>query len=388
MSTRDQQTVELVGNRSAANATPPTAVELAQVTKSFGRVAAVSDVSLEIREGEFFSLLGPSGCGKTTTLRMIGGFEFPDAGAIRIQGLDVTSIPANKRNTNMVFQHYELFPHMTVGQNIAYGLKVKHLPKQEIQSRVAAMLETVGVAGLEDRQAKQLSGGQQQRVALARALVNQPAVLLLDEPLSALDAKLRKHVQIELKAIQNRLKTTFIYVTHDQEEALLLSDRLGIMNNGRVLQVGTPREIYEEPASPFVADFVGMLNDFAITVDERLNESVVAMTTQPGQRIAVLAGPSAQIGDRLHVAVRPERIRLTAGDAQPIEHGGEQHSRVTGVVAEVMYLGPLTSYLVDTDGIGRIVSQQASGHREQTPRPGDRVQLSWDVEAAFLLAED
>ena len=388
MNRRDRQTVELLGDQRAGNGTVLTAVDLAHITKRFGQVPAVSDVCLEIREGEFFSLLGPSGCGKTTTLRMIAGFEHPDAGTIRIQGLDVTGTPANKRNTNMVFQHYELFPHMTVGQNVAYGLRVKRLPKQEIQSRVAAMLETVGVAGLEARQAKQLSGGQQQRVALARALVNQPAVLLLDEPLSALDAKMRKHVQLELKAIQSRLKTTFVYVTHDQEEALLLSDRLGIMNDSRLLQVGTPREIYEEPASPFVADFVGMLNDFTITVNERLDGSLVAMTIQPGQQIAVLAGPSAGLGEKLHVAIRPERIRLTVPDAKPTEHDGERHSSVMGIVAEVMYLGPLTNYLVDADRIGRIVSQQASGNREETPRPGDRVQLSWSIESAFLLGED
>jgi spermidine/putrescine transport system ATP-binding protein len=367
------------------------AVALEHVRKSFGNVEAVNDLSLEIREGEFFSLLGPSGCGKTTTLRMIAGFEHPDAGSLRIQGFDVIGKPASQRNTNMVFQNYELFPHMTVAENVAYGLKVKRVPKEEIRSRVASMLSTVGVGGFENRQTKQLSGGQQQRVALARALVNEPAVLLLDEPLSALDAKLRKRVQLELKAIQHRLKTTFVYVTHDQEEALLLSDRLGIMHDGRLLQVGTPKEIYQQPADRFVADFVGTLNDFTITVHETIDGSVAAMTPYPGQRIVVTAGPSARQGAELHVAVRPEHVTLV-----PSDRGVQQHSAVTleprtvlfGVVAEVMYLGPLTNYLIDTDAVGRLVSQQPSTRRGFTPAAGDKVCLAWDLDDAFLLGEE
>jgi spermidine/putrescine transport system ATP-binding protein len=365
---------------------PSAAVEIAHVTKRFGNVEAVHGLSLEIHEGEFFSLLGPSGCGKTTTLRMIAGFEHPDSGVLRIKGVDVTGTPANKRNTNMVFQHYELFPHMSVAENVAYGLKVKRVPKPEIRARVSSMLETVGVAGLENRQAKQLSGGQQQRVALARALVNQPAVLLLDEPLSALDAKLRKLVQLELKAIQHRLKTTFVYVTHDQEEALLLSDRLGIMHDGSLIQVGTPREIYERPATPFVADFVGMLNEFTLTVDHRLDDSLVAMRPRAGQQIVVVAGPSPAGGDKLHVAVRPERVQLAPFDSRsPGSDAGEQKTVLPGIVGEVMYLGPLTNYLVETEAIGRIVSQQQSHRGELTLRSGDRVWLSWDTDAAFLL---
>jgi spermidine/putrescine transport system ATP-binding protein len=364
------------------------AVVLQHVKKSFGNVEAVNDLSLEIQEGEFFSFLGPSGCGKTTTLRMIAGFEHPDAGSLRIQGVDVIGKPASQRNTNMVFQNYELFPHMTVAENVGYGLKVKRVPKGEIRSRVGSMLSTVGVGGFENRQTKQLSGGQQQRVALARALVNEPAVLLLDEPLSALDAKLRKRVQLELKAIQHRLKTTFVYVTHDQEEALLLSDRIGIMHDGRLLQVGTPREIYQQPADKFVADFVGTLNEFTITVHETIDGSVAAMKPSPGQRVVVTTGPSTRQGTRLNVAVRPEHVVLVPFDrgAQPTSAATlEPRTVLSGVVAEVMYLGPLTNYLVDTEAVGRLVSQQPSTRRGFAPAAGHKVWLAWDLDDTFLL---
>ena len=238
------------------------AFSIAGVTRRFGSVTAVDDLWLDIREGEFFSLLGPSGCGKTTTLRMLAGFETPDEGTISLRGRDVTDTPPNRRDTNLVFQHYELFPHMTVFQNVAYGLRLRKVREPELTSRVREALRIVRAEELADRGARQLSGGQQQRVALARAIVNQPAVLLLDEPLSALDVKLRKQMQLELKAIQHQLGTTFVYVTHDQEEALLLSDRIGIMSGGRLLQVATPRELYDHPADGFVADFVGSLNVF------------------------------------------------------------------------------------------------------------------------------
>src|SRR5438309_6674203 len=239
---------------------PRAAIGLVGVSKRFGTHAAVDDVTLEIAEGECFSLLGPSGCGKTTTLRMVAGFELPDAGRIVLKGNDVTEVPANRRPVNMVFQQYALFPHMSIYDNVAFGLKVKRVPRGEHSERVHEMLRVVELEGLERRRTRQLSGGQQQRVALARALVNKPAALLLDEPLGALDVKLRKQMQFELKRIQAELGTTFVYVTHDQEEALAMSDRIAVMNGGRVEQIGTPREIYERPQTPFVADFVGSLN--------------------------------------------------------------------------------------------------------------------------------
>jgi spermidine/putrescine transport system ATP-binding protein len=369
------------------NAPPPALVRLERVSKAFGPVGAVNDVSLDIREGEFFSLLGPSGCGKSTTLRMVAGFEEPDSGSIFIQGTDVTGTPANKRNANMVFQNYELFPHMTVFENVSYGLKIKRVAKGEARRRTQAMLETVGVGGLENRRASQLSGGQQQRVALARALVNEPAVLLLDEPLSALDAKLRKRMQLELKAIQSSIGTTFIYVTHDQEEALLMSDRIGIMSHGELLQVGSAREIYESPRNPFVADFVGSMNEFRMQVDEVAGLQAVARPGD-GERVAVGVASAPAKGAFLQVAIRPERVRLARRPAggPAATPPGEQECRVFGVVGEVMYLGPLTHYLVDTPAIGRIVSQQLSARREAPLRAGDRVVLSWETEETFVLS--
>ena len=368
---------------------PPPVVQIDRVTKYFGSVTAVNDISLDIREGEFFSLLGPSGCGKSTTLRMVAGFEEPDRGSILIQGLDVTNKPANKRNANMVFQNYELFPHMTVYQNVSYGLKIKRIPKSEARSRTEAMLETVGVGGLGHRRAGQLSGGQQQRVALARALVNQPAVLLLDEPLSALDAKLRKRMQLELKTIQHKLGTTFIYVTHDQEEALMMSDRIGIMSNGQLLQVGSAREIYESPGNAFVADFVGSMNEFSLRADEVDGHRAIARLGD-GQQVAVGVAADTAVGSSLRVAIRPERVRLqprgrpdSAGDGIP---PGAEQCVVFGVVGEVMYLGPLTHYLIDTPALGRLVSQQLSERQQARFASGDQVTLSWEADGAFVLS--
>src|SRR5437879_4852357 len=244
------------------------AIALEGVGKSFGKAAAVRDVTVSTGEGELFSLLWPSGCGKTTTLRMIAGFETPDEGRIVLDGQDVTSVPANRRPVNMVFQQYALFPHMSIYDNVAFGLKVKRVPRRDHSERIHEMLRVVELEGLERRRPRQLSGGQQQRVALARALVNRPAALLLDEPLGALDVKLRKQMQLELKRIQNELGTTFVYVTHDQDEALAMSDRIAVMNGGRVEQIGAPREIYEHPATTFVADFIGSLNVLAPQVGE------------------------------------------------------------------------------------------------------------------------
>src|SRR5262249_30478375 len=244
------------------------AIALDGVTKRFGGHDAVENVSVDIADGEFFWLLGPSGCGKTTALRMIAGFETPDAGRIVLRGEDVTNVNANKRPLNMVFQQYALFPHMSIYDNIAFGLKVKGVPRSEHRSRIEEMLVVVSLEGLERRKPRMLSGGQQQRVALARALVNRPSALLLDEPLGALDVKLRRHMQRELKRIQSELGTTFVYVTHDQEEALAMSDRIAVMSGGRIEQIGAPREIYEQPASAFVAGFIGSLNTIEVRVDE------------------------------------------------------------------------------------------------------------------------
>src|ERR671931_246591 len=282
------------------------AIGLVDVSKRFGGVSAVDDVSLEIGDGEFFSLLGPSGCGKTTTLRMIAGFERPDTGHIVLQGDDVTDVPANRRAVNMVFQQYALFPHMSVYDNVAFGLKVKRVPRSEHRERVQGMLRVVSLEGLDRRRARQLSGGQQQRVALARALVNRPAALLLDEPLGALDVKLRKQMQLELKRIQHDLGTTFVYVTHDQEEALAMSDRIAVMNGGRVEQTGSPREIYEHPRTAFVADFIGSLNALDLTIDELVGGYAVARFGED-ERVVVPVGAGRSPGEALRA---PEQASL------------------------------------------------------------------------------
>ena len=359
------------------------AILLEGVTKRFGSVVAVDNVTLAVEEGEFFSLLGPSGCGKTTLLRMLAGFETPDEGSVYLRGEDVTLVQPNKRATNMVFQNYELFPHMTVFNNVAYGLKLRKVPRNEIGQRVNEMLEVVGVGGLGARAADQLSGGQQQRVALARALINRPAVLLLDEPLSALDVKLRKRMQLELKSIQHSLGTTFVYVTHDQEEALLMSDRVGIMDHGRLLQIGAPRSIYEQPRNEFVADFVGTLNDFAVTVTR--TDGDLAVAESGGDRIVVMAGHSCRAGDTLRIAVRPERILVTprAEEADSRQLG----NRLLGRVQDVIYMGPFTQYLVDTGMLGRVVSQRVSNEEATLITAGLEVAVTWAVDAAFPLSD-
>src|SRR5436309_7694642 len=312
---------------------PRAAIGLVGVSKRFGKHPAVDDVTLEIGGGEFFSLLGPSGCGMTTTLRMVAGFELPDAGRIVLKGSDVTEVPANRRPLNMVFQQYALFPHMSVYDNVAFGLKVKRVPRAEHRERVHEMLRVVSLEGFDRRRARQLSGGQQQRVALARALVNRPAALLLDEPLGALDVKLRKQMQLELKRIQHELGTTFVYVTHDQEEALAMSDRIAVMNKGRVEQVGSPREIYEHPQTSFVADFIGSLNALEFTAQELVG-GLAVMRLGERERIVVPVGPEIRVGESFRVAVRPERIELSpVGTAAP-----ERGSRLDGTVAEIVFL--------------------------------------------------
>jgi spermidine/putrescine transport system ATP-binding protein len=353
------------------------AIVLDAVSKLFGKQAAVQDVNLSIRDGEFFSLLGPSGCGKTTTLRMIAGFVEPDAGRIVLQGRDVTTVPPNRRPVNMVFQQYALFPHMSIYDNVAFGLSVKRVPRAEQRPRIEELLRVVSLEGYEKRRPRQLSGGQQQRVALARALVNRPAALLLDEPLGALDVKLRRQMQLELKRIQHELGTTFVYVTHDQEEALAMSDRIAVMNAGRVEQIGTPREVYEEPATPFVADFIGSLNALEVTVDEVVGGYGIARLGEQ-DRVVVPVEAGTTAGAELRVAVRPEHVELAGGD--------ENGSRLDGTVADIVYLGMYTQVHVDT-AAGRVISHRLADESVEELRSGAAVELAWDADDSYVLGE-
>ena len=352
------------------------AIALTNVSKRFGSHVAVNDVTLGIAEGEFFSMLGPSGCGKTTTLRMIAGFETPDSGRVLLKGADMTTVSANKRPVNMVFQQYALFPHMTIYDNVAFGLKVKRVPRSEHRVRIAELLRVVDLEGLENRKPRQLSGGQQQRVALARALVNRPTALLLDEPLGALDVKLRKQMQLELKRIQHELGTTFVYVTHDQEEALAMSDRIAVMNRGEVEQLGSPREIYDHPRTAFVADFIGSLNALELTIDELVGGYAVSRLGETERVVASVDGTHT-VGEKVRVAVRPEHVKIGAAS--------DDGSRVEGTIAELVYLGMYTQFHVDTRA-GRVVSHRLADE-EHTARlgTGERVTLSWSPDQATVL---
>ena len=292
------------------------AIELRDVVKRFAEVIAVDHVSLAIRDGEFFALLGPSGCGKTTTLRLIAGFEYPSSGTISIHGREMATIPPHRRPVNTVFQSYALFPHMTVAQNVAFGLEMQGVPRAEVGPRVQAALEQVRLGPLGERRPRQLSGGQQQRVALARALVNQPEVLLLDEPLGALDQKLRKELQLELKSLQRRVGITFIFVTHDQEEALTMADRIAVMSQGKVLQIGTPTEIYERPTCTFVADFIGETNFIDGKVIEH-GADAATIETPDGLRLRGMTPRPVTVGEQATLSIRPEKARLvTPSDAR------------------------------------------------------------------------
>ncbi len=352
-------------------------IVLEGVTKLFGPVIAVSSLDLTIPGGEFFSMLGPSGCGKTTTLRMIGGFEEPTHGRILLQGEDVTWVPPAKRNVNMVFQAYGLFPHMTVAENVAFGLKIKRVKRSEVATRVADALRMVRLDGLDDRRPRQLSGGQQQRVALARALVNRPAALLLDEPLGALDLKLRKEMQLELKAIAAESATTFVYVTHDQEEALTMSDRIAVMNEGVVEQVAQPRELYEHPATPFVAGFIGTSNLLSLKVDERA-DGVIAARLGDGQRLlAPDPGPS---DGPVQITVRPEKVKIANG------HVPDHCSLIGGTVEDIVYLGSMTELIVrlttgETLTVHHLNDDESDSHIDV----GDHVELQWRLEHSYVI---
>jgi spermidine/putrescine transport system ATP-binding protein len=358
-------------------------VELLGVTKLFGDLVAVDDLDLAFGRGEFFTLLGPSGCGKTTTLRMIAGFERPSEGEIRIEGVDVAGAPPHRRPTNTVFQSYALFPHLSVEDNVAFGLRRKRIGKSEIAERVAAELERVGLSGEAKRRPAQLSGGMQQRVALARALVNLPKVLLLDEPLGALDLKLRKGLQVELKRIQREVGITFVYVTHDQEEALTMSDRIAVMSRGRVEQVGTPEEVYERPATTFVAGFIGVSNLMPATV---ASAGEVKLERGPAVQ-ADTAGLVA--GERCHAVVRPEKLRveLVPSAGAPDLNG---QPRVEGVVESSLYLGTSTQIAVDIgEGVRMtvLVPNADEAERQRLPGGGARVALSWEPQHMHLVRE-
>jgi len=356
-------------------------VELRSVTKRFDELVAVDDLNLDLARGEFFTFLGPSGCGKTTTLRMIAGFERPSAGEIRIEGDDVAHLPPHKRPTNTVFQSYALFPHLSVEDNVAFGLKRKKVDKAEIRQRVAAELERVGLASEGRRRPSMLSGGMQQRVALARALVNLPKVLLLDEPLGALDLKLRKELQVELKRIQRDVGITFVYVTHDQEEALTMSDRIAVMNRGQVEQVAVPEEVYNRPATTFVAGFIGVSNLMPATVTGSQEVKL-----DQGQTIHTeTSGFSA--GERCHAVVRPEKLRVDLGENG---RGPADRPRVEGVVASSLYLGTATQIAVDLGEGTRmtvLVPNADEAERQRLPGGGARVALSWEPEHMHLVRE-
>jgi spermidine/putrescine transport system ATP-binding protein len=360
----------------------PGEILLEGVTKRFDDVVAVDDVSITIPGGEFFSMLGPSGCGKTTTLRMIAGFEAPDAGRIVLQGADVTHVPPAKRNVNMVFQAYGLFPHMTVGENVAFGPRIKKWSREETRQRVAEAIKTVRLDGFEDRRPGQLSGGQQQRVALARALVNRPAALLLDEPLGALDLKLRKEMQLELKDLQQRTGTTFVYVTHDQEEAMTMSDRIAVMNGGVVEQLATPKELYQRPASAFVAGFIGTSNLIELRVDRR-DGGLLTMDLGEGQRILAVAPEHAAGSSRTTITVRPEWIKLSTGEV------GDRASHVGGTVVDVVYLGSVTQLIVLLPTGERLTVHQLNDEvGADDPRPGQQVTLHWAAEHSYVVGSE
>jgi spermidine/putrescine transport system ATP-binding protein len=357
-------------------------VELRAVTKRFGSLTAVDAVNLKVRKGEFLSLLGPSGCGKTTSLRLIAGFEQPDEGEVLIGGKDAVGTPPYRRDVNTVFQHYALFPHMSVLDNVAYGLKQRKVGKAERYARAREALELVRMTGRETNRPSMLSGGQQQRVALARALVMSPRVLLLDEPLGALDLKLRKEMQIELKRIQEQVGITFIYVTHDQGEALSMSDRVAVMSNGVIEQLDEPRAIYDRPLTPFVADFIGDMNFLAGDVIEAADGGF-AVDAGPG--IVVRGRGRAVKGTRVRIGIRPERIVAAAGSS-----GGRVNSADAEVITK-MYLGDQIQIVAELPGTGSIVvrEQRASADPAlDTIHPGDRIALSWDEASPLLLGEE
>jgi spermidine/putrescine transport system ATP-binding protein len=353
-------------------------IELRHVSKRFGDFVAVHDADFSIARGEFFAMLGPSGCGKTTTLRMIAGFETPSGGEIRLEGRDVSRVPPYRRNVNTVFQAYALFPHMTVWDNIAFGPRSRKVSEKEIAPRVGEMLEIVRLSEYAKRKPAQLSGGQQQRVALARALVNLPSALLLDEPLGALDLKLRQAMQIELKRIQREVNITFIFVTHDQEEALTMSDRIAVMSEGWVEQIGAPEEIYHHPQSVFVAGFIGQANLWPVTVESVAADSAVVSVA--GRRIgAPLDGQQVRPGEVVQMMVRPERVRVA------VDEPTDGAAAVPCTVIDYVFQGPVVRFALSGPGGAEVVAHVGADERLPMLRPGDSVWASFEQAAARLL---
>lgn len=379
VATKDEPTSEAEpgSSRSAA-------AECRQLVRRFGDVTALDGVSLSIRQGEFFSLLGPSGCGKTTLLRLLAGLDIPDAGQIWLAGLDMTRVPPQRRPVNTVFQSYALFPHLTVWDNVAFGLRMKGVPEPQVRQKVQEVLALVRIEGLEHRRPAQLSGGQQQRVALARALVNQPQVLLLDEPLGALDLQLRKQLQTELRQMQRRLGLTFLHVTHDQAEAMSLSDRIAVMKAGRIEQIGTPRELYEHPRTRFVAQFLGSCNLIEGTALEWGGHHLRVQTCYGWLEVSrtgpMSAGAPARTGGTLTLAIRPEQIRLRA----PVD-GFRETNSIRAVVEETVFLGSAVEYRLRSAGRLLLALEPRHGKNGFLWQPGDHVTCCLPSEALTLL---
>ncbi len=360
-------------------------IKIDKVSKHFGKVIAVDNVEIAIRTGEFFSLLGASGCGKTTLLRMLAGFETPTAGEIYIEGAAMSGVPPHKRPTNMVFQNYAIFPHLNVRRNIAYGLRAERLDRAETDRRVGEVLDMVKLQGFGERRSDELSGGQRQRVALARALIRRPKVLLLDEPLGALDKKLREEMQLELRALQQSLGITFIFVTHDQEEAMTLSDRIAVMSGGKVLQTAAPKEVYNRPVSVEVADFIGQMNFINARVIELTDGQAALETAGLGDITASASAPFIQKGASIVVAIRPEKLTLSK------ERLGDGHNAVQGVIRNTAYLGDRSHFYVSVEGCDKPLAVAAQEVQTAAGPSLDRdsaVWLSWADDAVVLLSGD
>ncbi|TAN35148.1 ABC transporter ATP-binding protein [bacterium] len=358
-------------------------VVLERVVKRFGAATAVDHLDLEIRRGEFFSLLGPSGCGKTTTLRLIGGFEAPNEGVVRLDGQDVTGLPAYRRDVNTVFQSYGLFPHLNVFDNVAFGLRRRHVAKNEVDRRVVEALDLVGLGAYRRRRPAQMSGGQQQRVALARALVNRPQVLLLDEPLGALDLRLRRQMQLELKRIQKEVGITFVFVTHDQEEAMTISDRIAVMSQGRIEQLGPPEEVYERPATVFVAEFLGVSNLLEGTY-LRGHEGWGLVELTGGVMVRVPADPAREPGERLHLGVRPEKIEIHPAGAAL----AEPLNTLAGTLRSAVFVGVSYQYFFEASGGQALSAFDRNSGGGAVARPGEAVRLAWRPEHTFVIPAD
>src|SRR5215212_9787665 len=371
---QDRKTTEHPPEATGAGPGTDRAVELAAVTKRFGEFVAVDDLSLDIYEGEFFSLLGPSGCGKTTTLRMIAGFEEPSEGGISVGGDPMRGVPPYRRPVNTVFQSYAIFPHLNVFDNVAFGLRRSGVKGEELHKRVTDACEMVQLSGFERRKPNALSGGQQQRVALARALVNRPEVLLLDEPLGALDLKLRKEMQLYLKNLQHEVGITFIYVTHDQEEALTMSDRIAVMNEGRVQQVADPPTLYELPRNRFVSDFIGQTNVFSGTV-ESVSGKRITLSTPSGKVQATAREVEVEVGSEAQAAVRPEKVRF----------GSEGDNTSNVRVREIVYLGVSTQYITELPDGEKLVLYQQNSSEDANPEIGEEVPVAWDARNCLIL---